>query len=175
MLQKQDIKPPVPCRPCRLYKLQLDFFKLIYIKEEKHPYTYTRLQITGIYFDKQQFVFSYNTFILFQGIHSYITSMIHCTDSYKLMSITFWKHCRFSSISLKTRTVRAWSADDGFSDYTGKNNGFPFLDIFGYLKNTHKNPKFGRVRQVPIWELGWEFPGWDLSHFAKFGIFMGIL
>ena len=58
---------------------------------------------------------------------------------------------------------------------TGKNNGFPFLDIFGYLKNTHKNPKFGRVRQVPIWELGWEFPGWDLSHFAKFGIFKGIL
>ena len=26
-----------------------------------------------------------------------------------------------------------------------------------------------------IRELGWEFPGWDLSHFAKFGIFMGIL
>ena len=46
--------------------------------------------------------------------------------------------------------------------------------ILGYLKNTHKNPKFGRVRQVPIRELGWEFPGWDLSHFAKFGIFMGI-
>ena len=42
--------------------------------------------------------------------------------------------------------------------------------IFGYFLNTHKNPKFGRVRQVPIWELGWEFPGWDLSHFAKFGI-----
>ena len=58
---------------------------------------------------------------------------------------------------------------------TGKNNRFPFLDILGYLKNTHKNHKFGRVRQVPIWELGWEFPGWDLSHFAKFGIFMGIL
>ena len=58
---------------------------------------------------------------------------------------------------------------------TGKNNGFPFLNILGYLKNTHKNPKFGRVRQVPIWELSWEFPGWDLSHFAKFGIFMGIL
>ena len=58
---------------------------------------------------------------------------------------------------------------------TGKNNGFPFLDILGYLKNTHKNPKFGRMRQVPIRELGWEFPGWDLSHFAKFGIFMGIL
>ena len=58
---------------------------------------------------------------------------------------------------------------------TGKNNGFPFLDILEYLKNTHKNPKFGRVRQVSIRELGWEFPGWDLSHFAKFGIFMGIL
>ena len=58
---------------------------------------------------------------------------------------------------------------------TGKNNGFPFLDILGYLKNTHKNPKFGRVRQVPIWELSWEFPGWDLSHFAKFAIFIGIL
>ena len=56
-----------------------------------------------------------------------------------------------------------------------KNNGFPFLDILGYLKNTHKNPKFGKVRQIPIRELGWEFPGWDLSHFAKFGIFMGIL
>ena len=58
---------------------------------------------------------------------------------------------------------------------TGKNNRFPFLDILGYLKNTHKNPKFGRARQVPTRELGWEFPGWDFSHFAKFGIFMGIL
>ena len=55
---------------------------------------------------------------------------------------------------------------------TGKNKRFPFLDILGYLKNTHKNPKFGRVRQVPIRELGCEFPGWDLSHSAKFGIFM---
>ena len=58
---------------------------------------------------------------------------------------------------------------------TGKNNRFPFLDILGYLKNTYKNPKFGRVRQVPIRELDWEFPDWDLSHFAKFGIFVGIL
>ena len=47
------------------------------------------------------------------------------------------------------------------------------MDILGYLKNTHKNPKFGRVRQVPIRELRWEFPGRDLSHFAKFGIFCG--
>ena len=29
---------------------------------------------------------------------------------------------------------------------TGKNNRFPFLDILGYLKNTHKSPKFGKVR-----------------------------
>ena len=55
--------------------------------------------------------------------------------------------------------------------FTGKNNRFPFLAILGYLKNTHKNPKFGKVRQFPIRELGWEFPGWDSSHFAKFGIF----
>ena len=72
------------------------------------------------------------------------------------------------------------SASSGFkflvnTPITGKNNRFPFLDILGYLKNTHKNPKFGRVRQVPIRELGWEFPGWDLSHFAKFGILGGIL
>ena len=56
-----------------------------------------------------------------------------------------------------------------------KNNGFPILDIFGYLKNTHKDPKFGRVRQISIWELGWESPDWDLSHSPKFGIFVGIL
>ena len=62
-----------------------------------------------------------------------------------------------------------------FLSITGKNNRFSFLDILGYLKNTHKNPKFGRVRQVLTRELGWEFPGWDLSHFAKFGIFVGIL
>ena len=46
-----------------------------------------------------------------------------------------------------------------FNIITGKNNRFPFLDILEYLKNTHKNPKFGRVRQVPTGELGWEFPG----------------
>ena len=36
---------------------------------------------------------------------------------------------------------------------TGKNNRFPFLDILGYLKNTLKNPKFGKVRQVPTREF----------------------
>jgi len=57
----------------------------------------------------------------------------------------------------------------------GKNNGFPFLDILGYLKNTHKNPKFGKVRQVPTREFPTKFPDWDLSHSSKFGIFVGIL
>ena len=42
--------------------------------------------------------------------------------------------------------------------YTGKNYRFPFLDILEYLKNTHKNPKFGRVRQVPTRELGYANP-----------------
>ena len=36
---------------------------------------------------------------------------------------------------------------------TEKNNGFPFLDILGYLKNTHKNPTFGRVRQSQLGNL----------------------
>ena len=58
---------------------------------------------------------------------------------------------------------------------TGKNNGFPFLDILGYLNNTHKNPKFGKVRQVPTGEFPTKFPDWDLSHSSKFGIFVGIL
>ena len=59
--------------------------------------------------------------------------------------------------------------------YTGKINRFPFLGILGYLKNTHKNPKFGKVRQVPTREFPTKFPGWDLSHSSKFGIYVGIL
>ena len=55
------------------------------------------------------------------------------------------------------------------------NRYFPILDILGYLKNTHKNPKFGKVRQVPTREFPTKFPGWDFSHFTKFGIFVGIL
>ena len=58
--------------------------------------------------------------------------------------------------------------------FTGKNNRFPILDILGYLKNTHKNPKFGKVRQIPTREFPTKFPGWDLSHSSKFGIFVGI-
>ena len=52
---------------------------------------------------------------------------------------------------------------------TGKNNRFPFLDILGYLKNTHKNPKFGRVRQVPTRELGWEWVFFKYPKMSKNG------
>ena len=40
---------------------------------------------------------------------------------------------------------------------------------------TGKNPKFGKVRQVPTREFPTKFPDWDLSHSSKFGIFVGIL
>ena len=53
---------------------------------------------------------------------------------------------------------------------TGKNNGFPFLDILGYLKNTHKNPKFGKVRQVPTMEFPTKFPDWDLSPYLTLNL-----
>ena len=56
-----------------------------------------------------------------------------------------------------------------------KRKRFPFLDILGYLKNTHKNPKFGKMRQVPTREFPTKFPDWDVSHSSKFGIFVGIL
>ena len=74
----------------------------------------------------------------------------------------------------------AWSNGSSFLlitqyEFTGKNNGFPILDILGYLKNTHKNPKFEKVRQIPIREFPTKFPNWDLSHSLKFGIFVGIL
>ena len=55
-----------------------------------------------------------------------------------------------------------------FTLYTQeKNNGFPFLD-------THKNTKFGTVRQVPTREFPTKFPDWDLAHSSKIGIFVGI-
>ena len=52
------------------------------------------------------------------------------------------------------------------------------IPIFGYFRVFKEYPRksqIGRVRRVPTRELGWEFPDWDLSHFAKFEIFMGIL
>ena len=56
-----------------------------------------------------------------------------------------------------------------------KNNRFPLLDILGYSKNTYKNPKFGKVRQVPTRKFPTKFLGWGLSHSSKLGIFVGIL
>ena len=47
-----------------------------------------------------------------------------------------------------------------------------WIHILGYLKNTHKNLKFGKVRQVPAREFPTKFPGWDL---LEFGFFGGIL
>ena len=46
---------------------------------------------------------------------------------------------------------------------------------FWVFKEYPQKSQIWKSETSPIWELGWEFPGWDLSHFAKFGIFMGIL
>ena len=59
------------------------------------------------------------------------------------------------------------------TDFTGKNSRFPFLDILEYLTNTHKNTKFGKVRQVPTREFPTKFSDWDLSHSSKFRILWG--
>ena len=58
---------------------------------------------------------------------------------------------------------------------TGKNNGFPFLDILGYLKNTNKTSKFCKVWQVPTREFPNKFPDWDLSPSSKSESFVDIL
>ena len=46
------------------------------------------------------------------------------------------------------------------NEITGKNNRFSVLDILGYLKNTHKNPKLGipwlgLVSLCQIWDFYW--------------------
>ena len=59
---------------------------------------------------------------------------------------------RFISTKLNIRSLLHKQDEAIFkklSSITGKNNGFPFLDILGYLKNTHESPKFDKVRQVP--------------------------
>ena len=82
--------------------------------------------------------------------------------------------------------MQIWDAKHMFADFfsfwiqisfsvPGKNNRFPFFDILGYLKKTHKNPKFGKVRQVPTREFPTKFPDCDLSQSSQFGIFVGIL
>ena len=54
----------------------------------------------------------------------------------------------------------------GWAPTQEKNNGFPFLDILGCLKNIHKNPKFGKVRQVPTREFPTKFPDWDFCGYS---------
>ena len=82
----------------------------------------------------------------------------------------FWVHLLAKNSEYQVGTLL--SIFFYFSQYTGKNNGFPFLDtVLGYLKKTHKNPKFGKVKQVPTREFPTKFPDWDLSHSFKFGIF----
>ena len=61
--------------------------------------------------------------------------------------------------------------------YTGKNNGFPFFDILGYLKNTHKNPSQGTWLGIPWLGLVslcqiWDFYGYSLNtlKYPKMGI-----
>lgn len=102
----QTLAAYAQCRP-----VKLDFYKLIYIKEEKHPYAYSRLQTTCIYFEKQQITYIKPLFY-FRG---FIHILYWFVQIY--VFITFLKHCRFSSIFMKTRPVREWSAEDGFSDY----------------------------------------------------------
>ena len=58
---------------------------------------------------------------------------------------------------------------------TGENNRFPFLDILGYLKNTHKKTQIWQSEKRPNQGIPTKFPDWDLSHSSKFGIFVGIL
>ena len=60
---------------------------------------------------------------------------------------------------------------------TGKNNRFPFLDILGYLKNTHKNPNQGTWLGIPWLGLVslcqiWDFYGYSLNSlkYPKMGI-----
>ena len=78
-----------------------------------------------------------------------------------------------------------WAAKLVHSQFTGKKNGLPFLDILGYLKNTHKNPKFGSEtspntgipNQVPwlgrvsLFQI-WDFWGYSLNtlQYPKMGI-----
>jgi len=73
------------------------------------------------------------------------------------------------------------TVDRNYVYYTGKNNGFPFLDILGYLKNTHKNPKTipnqGIPNQVPCLGLVslfqiWDYCGYSLNtlKYPKMGI-----
>ena len=57
-------------------------------------------------------------------------------------------------------TVKVWPVAQE------KNYGFPFSDISGYLKNTHKNPKFGNLA---IWQFASIFlrPGQQMGQLKR--------
>ena len=94
---------------------------------------------------------------------------------FKIDTSNAWCQVKIPTLGICITVKFPWVTRPPLCINTGKNNGFPILDILGYLKNTHKNPKFGRVRQIPIREFPTKFPNWDLSHSPKFGIFVGIL
>ena len=87
-----------------------------------------------------------------------------------------WHHYFYNKVLLSS-TVRILKFMKVLSGITGKNNRFPFLDILGYLKNTHKksqiwksetSPNQGTWLGIPL--LGfvsfcqiWDFCGYSLN------------
>ena len=49
-------------------------------------------------------------------------------------------HCGLLFLGLENSGIIVVRYSLAWLKHTGKNNRFPFLDILGYLKNTHKNP-----------------------------------
>ena len=99
----------------------------------------------------------------------------HFQSEAKCKTFVNWTITRWRHFTTTTRILEFVVFFCKLRLFTGKNNKFPFLDVFGYLKNTHKNSKFGKVRQVPTRKFPTKFPDWDLSRSSKFGIFVGIL
>ena len=91
---------------------------------------------------------------------------------YAKFGIFYTKIVQMTPLRLQRESLRLQKFS--VTNNTGKNIRLPFLDILGYLKNSHKNPKLGKVRQVPTREFPTKFPEWDMSHSSKFGIFVGI-
>ena len=102
-------------------------------------------------------------------------SLVTCLGAGQIVFLTGINATKSKVLAVFTLETNYASETDNPSSNAGKNNRFPFLDILGYLKDTHKNAKFVKVRQVPTGEFPTKFPDRDLSHSSKFGIFVGIL